>query len=111
MQQLTDVPARPPPLGMRGLVRRCFDYLGPAFLMTDGEFVLTAGLDGLVSTATAWALVCCEQRCALPLPRCTRAPHPAWSAPSRFPCLDHDAFSSAELPDPDPGGGAVLRRQ
>lgn len=51
LQQLTDVPARPPPLGLRGWVPLLFSYLGPVFYMTDGEFAETVGLDGLVSWA------------------------------------------------------------
>lgn len=51
LQQLADVPARPPPLGLRGWVPLLFSYLGPVFYMTDGEFAETVGLDGLVSSA------------------------------------------------------------
>ena len=49
VQQLTDVPVRPPPLASRGWAQRCLSYLGPIFFMSDGEFVETVGLDGLVS--------------------------------------------------------------
>lgn len=49
MQRLTGAPARPPPLASRGFVQRCVSYWGPVLFMSDGEFVETAGMDGLVS--------------------------------------------------------------
>ena len=49
LQQITDLPFRPPPLLVRGLLNRCFGYLAPVFLLTDGELMQTAGIDALVS--------------------------------------------------------------
>lgn len=47
-QKLPDLLARPPPLPLAGALRLCFGYLAPVFLLSDGEFVQTAGLDALV---------------------------------------------------------------
>lgn len=46
--QLTDLFARPPPLRIQGFVFRCFGWLWPVFILSDGDFVQTAGLDALV---------------------------------------------------------------
>ncbi|KAL4419727.1 hypothetical protein ABPG75_006825 [Micractinium tetrahymenae] len=48
--QLPDARARPPPLRRAGLLQRCFGFLTPVFLLSDGELVQTAGLDALVLT-------------------------------------------------------------
>ena len=47
-QQISDLPARPPPLRLRGLWHRCLGYLSPVFLVSDAELMQTAGLDVLV---------------------------------------------------------------
>lgn len=48
--QLPDLRARPPPLRRSGLLQRCFGFLTPVFLLSDGELVQSAGLDALVLT-------------------------------------------------------------
>ena len=49
MQQITDLPKRPPPPPlMNSLIDRCFGYLAPVFLVTDLELMQTAGMDALV---------------------------------------------------------------
>lgn len=47
-QQIADLPARPPPLRLRGWLQRCLGYLGPVLLVSDAELMQTAGLDALV---------------------------------------------------------------
>ena len=50
LQQITDLPVRPPPVPLMGsLMARCFGYLAPVFMVTDLELMQTAGMDALVS--------------------------------------------------------------